>query len=121
MEDESNGRARVSPLEIDPEQFRLLGHELIDRIAGLLDSLPTRPVTRGESPLDIRKALDADRGLPSQGTDPGFAVRALLVQWASAILGIHYFICDADRGTRRVACRCGKSECWCVAAFADGE
>ena len=52
MEEESNGRARVSPLEIDPEQFRLLGHELVDRIAGLLESLPTRPVTRGESPLD---------------------------------------------------------------------
>ena len=47
MEGESNGRARVSPLEIDPEQFRLLGHELIDRIAGLLESLPARPVTRG--------------------------------------------------------------------------
>jgi len=70
MEDESNGRARVSPLEIDPEQFRLLGHELIDRIAGLLESLSARPVTRGESPLDIRKALDADRGLPNHGTDP---------------------------------------------------
>src|SRR5580698_2764224 len=70
MEEESNERARVSPLEIDPEQFRSLGHELIDRIAGLLESLPTRPVTRGESPLEIRKALDADRGLPSGGTDP---------------------------------------------------
>ncbi|MGB8030368.1 MAG: aminotransferase class V-fold PLP-dependent enzyme [Terracidiphilus sp.] len=70
MEGESNGRARVSPLEIDPGQFRLLGHELVDRIAGLLESLPTRPVTRGESPLEVRKALDADRGLPNRGADP---------------------------------------------------
>jgi aromatic-L-amino-acid/L-tryptophan decarboxylase len=70
MDEESKGRARVSPLEIDPEQFRLLGHELVDRIAGLLESLPNRPVTRGESPLDIRKALDADRGLPDRGADP---------------------------------------------------
>ncbi len=70
MEGESSGRARVSPLEIDPGQFRLLGHELVDRIAGLLESLPARPVTRGESPLEIRKALDADRGLPSRGADP---------------------------------------------------
>jgi aromatic-L-amino-acid decarboxylase len=75
VEGESNGRARVSPLEIDAEQFRLLGHELIDRIAELLESLPSRPVTRGESPLDIRKALDADRGLPSQGTDPAQLLR----------------------------------------------
>ncbi len=70
MDEESQGRARVSLLEMDSGQFRLLGHELVDRIAGLLESLPTRPVTRGESPLDIRKALDADRGLPSRGTDP---------------------------------------------------
>jgi glutamate/tyrosine decarboxylase-like PLP-dependent enzyme len=75
MEEESNGRARVSPLEIAPEQFRLLGHELVDRIAGLLESLPARPVTRGESPLEIRKALDADRRLPSQGTDPAQLLR----------------------------------------------
>jgi len=70
MEGEGNGHARVSPLEIDPGQFRLLGHELVDRIAGLLESLPTRPVTRGESPLDVRKALDADRDLPTRGADP---------------------------------------------------
>ena len=75
MRGESKGRARVSPLEIDPEQFRLLGHELVDRIAGLLESLPTRPVTRGESPLDIRKALDADRSLPNHGTDPAQLLR----------------------------------------------
>jgi glutamate/tyrosine decarboxylase-like PLP-dependent enzyme len=70
MEGESNGRTRVSPLEIDPGQFRSLGHELVDRIAGMLESLPTGPVARGESPLDIRKALDADRGLPNRGADP---------------------------------------------------
>ena len=52
MAEGSNGRARVSPLEIDPGQFRLLGHELVDRIAAMLESLPDRPVTRGESPLD---------------------------------------------------------------------
>jgi len=75
MRGESKGRARVSPLEIDPEQFRLLGHELVDRIAGLLESLPTRPVTRGESPLNIRKALDADRSLPNHGTDPAQLLR----------------------------------------------
>src|SRR5580692_9632337 len=75
MKRESNGRARVSPLEIDPEQFRLLGHELIDRIAGLLESLPARPVTQGESPLEIRTALDADRGLPSCGTEPAQLLR----------------------------------------------
>src|SRR6202167_5925985 len=71
MEGESNRLTRVSPLKIDPPQFRRLGYEVVDRIASLLETLPTRPVTRGESPLDIRKALEADRSMPSSGTDPG--------------------------------------------------
>jgi glutamate/tyrosine decarboxylase-like PLP-dependent enzyme len=71
MEDESNRLARVSPLKIDPPEFRRLGYEVVDRIADLLESLPTRPVTRGESPLDVRKALEADRSMPDRGTDPG--------------------------------------------------
>src|ERR1700677_645881 len=71
MEGESNRLTRVSPLKIDPPQFRRLGYEVVDRIASLLESLPTRPVTRGESPLDVRKALEADRSMPSSGTDPG--------------------------------------------------
>lgn len=75
MAEGSNGRARVSPLEIDPGQFRLLGHELVDRIAAMLESLPDRPVTRGESPLDVRKALEADRVLPDSGTNPAELLR----------------------------------------------
>jgi aromatic-L-amino-acid/L-tryptophan decarboxylase len=71
MEGESNRLTRVSPLKIDPPQFRRLGYEVVDRIADLLESLPTRPVTPSESPLDVRKALEADRALPSAGTDPG--------------------------------------------------
>jgi glutamate/tyrosine decarboxylase-like PLP-dependent enzyme len=71
MEGESNRLTRVSPLKIDPAQFRRLGYEVVDRVADLLESLPTRPVTRGESPLDVRKALEADRNMPESGTDPG--------------------------------------------------
>src|SRR6202167_3875347 len=71
MEGESNRLTRVSPLKIDPPQFRRLGYEVVDRIASLLESLPTRPVTHGESPLDIRKAVEADRSMPDSGTDPG--------------------------------------------------
>src|ERR1700723_1222430 len=71
MEGDSNQAARVSPLKIDPPQFRRLGYEVVDRIADLLESLPTRPVTRGESPVDVRKALEADRRMPDTGTDPG--------------------------------------------------
>ncbi|RPJ22332.1 MAG: aminotransferase class V-fold PLP-dependent enzyme [Chloroflexi bacterium] len=61
---------RTVPIEMNPGEFRTIGHHLVDRIADLLDSLPAHPVTTGESPPDIRKALDASRLLPDIGTDP---------------------------------------------------
>jgi aromatic-L-amino-acid decarboxylase len=63
--------ARTSPLAIDPQDFRALGHALIDRIAGLLESLPDRAVTPPASPTSIRQALHADRPLPQVGAEPG--------------------------------------------------
>ncbi len=82
-----DGRAieeRLSPLEISPDEFRALGYQLIDRIAGFLDSLPERAVTPGESPSAVRQALDAERHLPQQGTDP-----ALLLNRAADLLFEH--------------------------------
>ncbi|MFZ0301299.1 MAG: aminotransferase class V-fold PLP-dependent enzyme [Terracidiphilus sp.] len=69
---QTDGRSikRLSPLALSPDEFRSLGHELIDHIADFLESLPSRPVTRAESPVEIRKALDAGRTLPDEGTDP---------------------------------------------------
>jgi aromatic-L-amino-acid/L-tryptophan decarboxylase len=61
---------RSAPIEMKADDFRSIGHHLIDRIADLLDSLPARPVTSGESPPEIRKALDASHLLPDMGTDP---------------------------------------------------
>jgi aromatic-L-amino-acid decarboxylase len=50
--------------------FGELGTQLIDRIAGFLDSLPRTPVTPAESPAVVRQALAAQRTLPQQGADP---------------------------------------------------
>jgi glutamate/tyrosine decarboxylase-like PLP-dependent enzyme len=61
---------RVTPIDMQPAQFRAIGHALVERIADFLDSLPSRPVTRGESPPEVRRALDASRPLPALGTDP---------------------------------------------------
>jgi aromatic-L-amino-acid/L-tryptophan decarboxylase len=61
---------RASPLAMSPEKFRELGAQLIDRIAGFLESLPSQPVTPAESPADVRRALAAQRTLPQQGADP---------------------------------------------------
>jgi aromatic-L-amino-acid/L-tryptophan decarboxylase len=61
---------RHSPLAMSSGEFRLLGHQMVDRVADFLDSLPGRLVTTGESPQQIRQALDAGRTLPKGGSDP---------------------------------------------------
>jgi hypothetical protein len=73
-----------SPLAMNADEFRALGYQLIDRIAGFIEFLPERPVTRGESPADIRQALGAEQSLPHKGTDP-----ALLVHRAADLLFEH--------------------------------
>jgi glutamate/tyrosine decarboxylase-like PLP-dependent enzyme len=60
-------RYREAPLEIGRDQFRQIGHQLVDEIAEFFADLPQRPVTRAESPQAIRKLLGADK-LPEQGT-----------------------------------------------------
>jgi aromatic-L-amino-acid decarboxylase len=77
-------RSRVAPVEMTEEQFRSLGHDLVDRIAGWLGSIRTRPVTPAESPLDVRAVLAAARGLPDEGKDPG-----ILLQDATRLLFEH--------------------------------
>jgi aromatic-L-amino-acid decarboxylase len=61
---------RVSALDMGSQEFRTLGYQLIDRIAGFLDSFTEGRVTSAESPPDIRQALEANRSLPQQGADP---------------------------------------------------
>jgi len=62
---------RHAPLAMDPATFRKLGHRLVDQLAGFLESLPSGPVTRDESPSVVRDALDLTGPLPEMGTDPG--------------------------------------------------
>jgi aromatic-L-amino-acid decarboxylase len=61
---------RARPLAIDSAEFRRIGRALVDVIADHLESLPARGVTRGDSPAEIRRLLDADAPLPSGGRDP---------------------------------------------------
>ena len=55
------------------EEFRSLGHRLVDLIAGHLESLPLRPVTRGDRPSQIRSLLEAF-DLPDAGIPPDQAL-----------------------------------------------
>jgi len=61
---------RHAPVELDAEEFRLLGHGVVDDIADFLLSLPERPVTPGESVHDVRAALGGS-GLPETGAPAG--------------------------------------------------
>jgi glutamate/tyrosine decarboxylase-like PLP-dependent enzyme len=56
---------------MDAATFRALGHRLVDQLAASLEALPRGPVTRTESPSEVREALDLSGPLPESGTDPG--------------------------------------------------
>jgi glutamate/tyrosine decarboxylase-like PLP-dependent enzyme len=68
-------RSRTAPVEMSEEQFRSVGHDLVDRIAEFLGSMRSRPVTPAESPLDVRAAMAADRELPEEGKSPEVLLR----------------------------------------------
>jgi glutamate/tyrosine decarboxylase-like PLP-dependent enzyme len=73
--------SRPAPLALDAHAFRTLGHALVEQLAGLLESVPDRPVTRDQAPSAIRAALDLDGPLPEQGVDPA----ALLADTATRL------------------------------------
>jgi glutamate/tyrosine decarboxylase-like PLP-dependent enzyme len=60
----------TTPLAISRDEFRKLGHDLVDRIADFLDTLPDRPVTPGDSADTIRALLNSEAPLPDSGADP---------------------------------------------------
>lgn len=69
MDDAENLKERRSALAMSSEEFREIGHELVNRAADFLGSLSERPVTYGETPRQVREVLRAERTLPSTGCD----------------------------------------------------
>ena len=63
--------ARHTPLAMNAETFRDLGHRLVDQISGYLDAIPSGPVVRDESPAAVRAALGLTGPLPESGIDAG--------------------------------------------------
>ncbi len=55
-------------LDMAPDEFRALGHRLVDRIAEHMARMPDGPVTPDETRTVVRHALQAERGLPDAGT-----------------------------------------------------
>ena len=55
--------------EILPDEFRRLGHELVDRIAAHMERMPNGPVKPDETRQVLRGLLHGERGLPDKGAD----------------------------------------------------
>ena len=74
---------RDVPLKIDADEFRAIGHALVDEIAALFASVRERPVAPpNQRPDDVAAALRADAPLPETGTSPA----ALLGEVAAVLM-----------------------------------
>ncbi|MBC7749388.1 MAG: aspartate aminotransferase family protein, partial [Methylotenera sp.] len=58
---------RESPIEITKDDFKIIGHQLVDTIANFLDTINDKPVTTGETPKQIQAVL-GNASLPENGT-----------------------------------------------------
>jgi aromatic-L-amino-acid/L-tryptophan decarboxylase len=58
---------RKTPIEMEKDEFKVVGHQLIDKIAEFLDTIDTKPVTTGESPKQIQNILSRT-SLPENGS-----------------------------------------------------
>ena len=64
------GPQRDAPIAIEAEEFRKLGHDLVDSLATLFAGMRERPVAAGTTPSAIRLELGTG-GIPENGEDPG--------------------------------------------------
>lgn len=79
---DTSAAGRVAPLNIDGQEFREAGYALIDRLADFLNDWEDRPVTRASSPIEVRKLIQSEAGMPSGGTD----LKALLLSAADGLI-----------------------------------
>jgi hypothetical protein len=65
---ENDLRERTAAVDLSPDEFRMLGHQMVDRIADFLTNLRDRRVTGGAPPDVVRAALGTG-SLPEHGTE----------------------------------------------------
>ena len=76
-------KKRETPIEINAQEFREVGYQLIDNISNFINTIDERPVTPGEKPMQIQHIL-GNAPLPEHGA----SVKALLSK-ASDLLFNH--------------------------------
>ena len=86
--------ARHASAEMSGEEFRAIGHRLVDEIAGFLDSIPRRPVIPALSPEGVRRLLLAaglaSHGLPEHGVPADELLqRAARLLFENSLLSAH--------------------------------
>jgi aromatic-L-amino-acid/L-tryptophan decarboxylase len=59
-------KKRVTPVSMTPDEFRDVGYYLIDQISYLFQNVDEKPVTTGESPIELKKLLGTT-SLPETG------------------------------------------------------
>lgn len=74
MKTDRHDTGRTAPIDMAPEDFRAVGHELVDAIANWLAGMPRGLVTKGESVADIRRVLESHRPLPATGENARDAI-----------------------------------------------
>src|SRR6476659_6792987 len=75
---------RHAPLRMSSEEFRAIGHQLIDDLANRLAAVAEGPVTHDETLADVRRVLQADAPIPENGTGA-----AALITEATSLLFEH--------------------------------
>lgn len=73
---------RHSPAELSPDDFRSIGHKLVDTIADFLSDIADRPVAPDLKPRDVRALLHTSDDVPDHGEDP----KAIAAQAAELVL-----------------------------------
>jgi glutamate/tyrosine decarboxylase-like PLP-dependent enzyme len=71
-------------MDLSPDDFKAIGHRLVDAIADGLSGVPNGPVMRDETPAELRALIGADQALPAEGTPA-----AALVDEATSLLFKH--------------------------------
>ncbi|MES2525221.1 MAG: aminotransferase class V-fold PLP-dependent enzyme [Gemmatimonadota bacterium] len=70
------GGAREAPLHMNADEFRRVGHALVDEVATFLSGLADRPVTQSAAPDAVQRLIDAEMRLPDEGADAESLLRA---------------------------------------------